>query len=75
MSQESIGWKKLTTDFTQLTFGDGYFGKALKNGSKINVNYVMTNGVLGNGVAGTTILSLLVKFLTHMASTSQLHRL
>jgi hypothetical protein len=30
----------------------GILGK-LKNGSKINVNYVMLNGVLGNGVSGT----------------------
>ena len=36
----------------QLTFGDGYFGRALQNGAKIFVNYVVSNGVLGNGVAG-----------------------
>ena len=38
----------------QLTFGDGYFGRKLQNGAKINVTYVVTNGMLGNGVIGTT---------------------
>jgi hypothetical protein len=40
--------------FYQLTFGDGYFGRKLINGAKINVTYVLTNGLLGNGVIGTT---------------------
>ena len=37
----------------QLTFGDGYFGRKLENGSKIFVYYVVTNGVAGNGISET----------------------
>ena len=37
----------------ELTFGDGYFGKALPDGARIHVTYVQTNGSLGNGVQGT----------------------
>jgi hypothetical protein len=37
----------------ELTFGDGYFGKALPDGARIHVTYVVTNGALGNGVQGT----------------------
>lgn len=38
--------------YYQLTFGDGYFGKALQNGAKIFVNYIISNGSLANGVRG-----------------------
>ena len=37
----------------ELTFGDGYFGKALPDGARIHVTYVQTNGAMGNGVQGT----------------------
>lgn len=34
----------------QLTFGDGLFGKALENGAKIFVSYLISNGSLANGI-------------------------
>lgn len=34
----------------EITFGDGLFGKSLKNGARIFVNYLVTNGKLANGV-------------------------
>jgi hypothetical protein len=34
----------------QLTFGDGLFGKALENGAKIFVSYLISNGQLANGI-------------------------
>ena len=37
----------------ELTFGDGYFGRALPDGARIHVTYVQTNGALGNGIQGT----------------------
>ena len=43
--------------FYELTFGDGYFGKALKDGAKINVDYITSNGSLGNGIQGTNVFN------------------
>jgi len=37
----------------EITFGDGYFGKALEDASIIHVNYISTNGAMGNGIRGT----------------------
>ena len=34
----------------ELTFGDGLFGKALKDGAKISISYLKTRGEQGNGV-------------------------
>ena len=39
----------------EITFGDGYFGKALADGAIIHVSYVVSNGVLGNGIQGTNV--------------------
>lgn len=52
LTQESRSyWIEETKDSTyELTFGDGYFGRALKAGAKINVTYLVTNGNLANGV-------------------------
>jgi hypothetical protein len=53
-SESRVYWlEEVDNGFYQLTFGDGYFGRKLVNGSKIHVTYVVTNGVLGNGVRGT----------------------
>ena len=38
--------------YYELTFGDGYFGKKLKNGAKIYVDYIVSNGELANGIQG-----------------------
>ena len=37
----------------ELTFGDGYFGKALSDGSVISVTYLVTNGQVGNGISSS----------------------
>jgi hypothetical protein len=36
----------------ELTFGDGYFGKALKDGGKIFVSYLVCSGPEANGIQG-----------------------
>ena len=38
--------------YYELTFGDGYFGKKLKNGARIYVDYIVSNGELANGIQG-----------------------
>jgi len=49
-----VYWIEEVTDSKyELTFGDGFFGKALQNGSKISINYLVSSGVNGNGVQGT----------------------
>lgn len=52
LTQESrVYWVEETKDsHYELTFGDGYFGRALEAGAKINVTYLVTNGNLANGV-------------------------
>jgi hypothetical protein len=53
-SESKVYWiEEVDNGFYQLTFGDGYFGRKLLNGSKIHVNYVVTSGILGNGIRGT----------------------
>ena len=42
---EEVGERKY-----ELTFGDGYFGSALKDGAKIHVTYLVTSGTLANGI-------------------------
>jgi len=50
-----VYWLEEVTDMHyELTFGDGYFGKPLLDGSIINVTYVITNANLANGIQGTT---------------------
>lgn len=47
----------------ELTFGDGYFGKALNDNSIIHVSYLVTNGFLGNGIQGTEIFNFVGRTL------------
>lgn len=63
LTQDSrVYWVDEVLDgYYQLTFGDGYFGKKLKNGSKINVTYLLSNGSLGNGIQGVESLSYIAK--------------
>ena len=50
-SQSNVYWlEEINEEYYQLTFGDGYFGTALKNGAKIHVTYLVNNGNLANGV-------------------------
>ena len=46
----SIGLEETNEEYYELTFGDGYFGKALKDGAKIFVTYLVSNGELANGI-------------------------
>ena len=41
----------------ELTFGDGFFGSKLKNGAKINVTYLITDGELANGITSVNNFS------------------
>ncbi|QBP06140.1 baseplate wedge subunit [Synechococcus phage S-B68] len=52
--QSRVYWLEEVNDgFYELSFGDGFFGKALVDGAVINITYVATNGTLGNGVSGS----------------------
>ena len=59
LTQESkVFWISETSEsFYQLTFGDGFFGKKLRDGVKINVTYLVTNGSLANGVQGSNSMT------------------
>lgn len=45
--------------YYELTFGDGFFGKELPEGSKIHVTYIQTNGPAGNGLQGINNFSFI----------------
>ena len=50
-AESTVYWLEETNDeYYELTFGDGYFGKALKDGAKIFVTYLVSNGALANGI-------------------------
>ncbi len=50
-AESTVYWLEETNEeYYELTFGDGYFGKALKDGAKIFVTYVVTRGALANGI-------------------------
>ena len=44
--------EEVDNGYYELTFGDGYFGKKLKDGAKIYVDYLVTNGEMANGIQG-----------------------
>ena len=49
--QSTVYWlNEVNEEYYELTFGDGYFGKKLRDGAKIFVTYVVTQGALGNGI-------------------------
>ena len=49
--QSNVYWlEEVDEEYTELTFGDGLFGKALKDGAKINVAYIVSSGEKANGV-------------------------
>lgn len=51
--ESRVYWlEEVDSGYYQLTFGDNYFGKALLNGAKIYVNYIVTDGEAGNGIQG-----------------------
>jgi hypothetical protein len=50
-SESTVYWLEETNEeYYELTFGDGYFGKALKDGAKIFVTYLVTRGSEANGI-------------------------
>ena len=50
-AESNVYWlEEVNEEYLELTFGDGFFGKALRNGAKIFVTYIVTNGELANGV-------------------------
>ena len=50
-AESNVYWlEEVNEEYYELTFGDGFFGKALKDGAKIYVTYLVTNGELANGV-------------------------
>jgi uncharacterized protein YqfB (UPF0267 family) len=50
-SESNVYWLEETNEeYYELTFGDGYFGKALNDGAKIFVTYLVSNGSLANGI-------------------------
>ncbi len=63
LTQDSrVFWVDEVLDgYYQLTFGDGYFGKKLKNGAKINVTYLLSNGPLANGIQGVDSIAFIGK--------------
>ena len=49
--ESTVYWLEETNEeYYQLTFGDGHFGKALKDGAKIFVTYIVSNGEKSNGI-------------------------
>ena len=51
-TESTVYWLEETNEeYYELTFGDGYFGKALNDGAKIFVTYLVTNGELANGIS------------------------
>ena len=54
-SESRTYWiEEIDKQFYEMVFGDGYFGKKLRNGSKIFVSYISSNAELGNGIQGTS---------------------
>ena len=50
-AESTVYWlEEVGEEYYQLTFGDGFFGKKLRDGAKIHVTYLVTNGELANGV-------------------------
>ena len=53
--ESKVYWMEEVDDtYYELTFGDGHFGVALKNGAKMTISYLVTNGQVGNGIQGTS---------------------
>ena len=52
LTEESrVYWLEETNDgYYQLVFGDGFFGKELKDGANIKITYLITNAELANGI-------------------------
>ena len=52
---DRVYWlNEVENGFTEIVFGDGLFGRSLKNGATIQVRYIVSGGTIGNGFRGTT---------------------
>jgi hypothetical protein len=48
---DRVYWTEEVEDgHTELTFGDGLFGRKLQNGAVITVQYIISGGTIGNGI-------------------------
>ena len=57
-STSNVYWIEETGEqYYEITFGDGYFGRALNDGAKIFVTYLTSNGSLANGIVASTNFS------------------
>lgn len=62
-------WIEETRDgFYELRFGDGYFGRKLKSGAKIKVNYLVTTGELANGIQNKSNYSFIGRLIDSYGS-------
>ena len=53
-AESNVYWIEETGEqYYELTFGDGFFGRKLKNGAKIFVHYLVCDGERGNGIQAT----------------------
>jgi len=53
--ESPVYWvEEVNEQYYELTFGDGFFGKKLKNGAKIFVSYVVSSGPGANGIQAAT---------------------
>lgn len=58
-SEDRYYWvEEVNKEFIEITFGDGYFGRALQDGAIIKVSYIVTNGSEANGIKGTDDLKM-----------------
>ena len=63
--QSTVYWlNEVNEEYYELTFGDGYFGKKLRDGARIFVTYVVTSGELGNGINALNNLTYTGRMLT-----------
>ena len=60
-----VYWIEETSEqYYELTFGDGYFGKKLKNGAKIFINYLVSSGPDANGIVAASTFSYTGRIVT-----------
>ena len=57
--------------YYEITFGDGYFGKKLRNGARIFIDYIVTNGELANGIQGLSNFSYVGKTIDSYGNTTK----
>ena len=54
-SESRVFWLEEVEGATyELTFGDGLFGKALVDGAKVYIHYIVSSGAVANGIQGVS---------------------